>query len=152
MRSSAHGLPSWTLTPPNGCAVGSLPSQGSRYLTRIGATTRARAELSRQLQTQIESVINTYFEERSDSARSRELLLSRSVQSTHGALEGTEIRELFEEVNSPRTLYALVCIERARALKAFEVFNEAPEPHRAALRVKARSAFEELERRLGASW
>ena len=114
--TSASAPPAWFLIPPMGCAAGSLGDQGSPHLTRIGAVTRARAELSRQIQVHIESVLTLYQEvgELEGRVAASEEMTSRSVQSTRAQLEGSQVRETATDQG---TLYALVCVERARALR-----------------------------------
>ena len=144
-----HQLPGWVIQPPPRCAMGSMRSQTSLSLTKLGATTRGRAALSQQIQTRVEGVIRSYIAEGEglQGEVREEVFMDYSIQSTSTILQGTQAREYFISSDPYQTLYALVCIDQAQISDIFKDLSFMPPQHRAPLRQKASEAFAELEQR-----
>ena len=148
--SSYHAtyLPSWVINPPSRCAMGSMRSQSSLSLTKLGAMTRGRAALSHQIKSRMVGVIRSYIAEGEDlkGQVSEEMFIDHSVQSTESILQGTQAREIFISSDPYQTLYALVCINESQVAKIFKDLSFLPSEHRGPLRQRAREAFVELDR------
>ena len=127
--------------------MGSMRSQSSLSLTKLGAVTRGRATLSHQIKSQVAGVIRSYIAEGEDlkGQVSEEVFIDYSVQSTESVLQGTEAREIFISSDPYQTLYALVCINHDQVTEIFKDLSFLPSKHHAPLRQRAREAFAELD-------
>ena len=128
--------------------MGSMRSQSSHSLTKLGAVTRGRAALSHQIKSRVTGVVRSYIAEGEGlkGQVSEEIFIDHSVQSTESALQGTQAREVFISSDPYQTLYALVCINERQVEEIFEDLSYLPSEHRGPLRQRAREAFAELER------
>ena len=84
-------MPSWAMTPPAGCAVGSYKFKGNIANADRVSTSRARDELARQLDVKVKSMIKDYIEEGESNGKdfTEELTQSVSKQVASMSLSGT---------------------------------------------------------------
>jgi hypothetical protein len=141
-------FPSWVLNPPKGknevCAVGSYKMKGNISMAQQTSTSRARDELSRQIQVFTKSMIKDYIEEGETGGESftEELVTSVSKQVSSMSLSGTAAAK--QEV-AEGTMYTLVCLDTEKFASAFDDMNEVSEKAKQALRTRAKAGFDELD-------
>mgnify|MGYP001989480838 CR=1 FL=1 len=138
-------LPSWYLSPPSGCAVGSAPNQGMMDMAKRLATQAARDDLARQLNTKVEGMIKNYMAQgRAEGQEFAEMdatSVSRTIVDT--TLVGTvptEAELIGEE------FYMMVCLDLETFASAIEDMETMDARLRAAIRERAEEEFEDLDR------
>jgi hypothetical protein len=141
--TTAH-MPSWAVTPPAGCAVGSYRHKDNVALSEQTATSRARHGLSHQLDVKVKSMIKDYIEEGESNGKSftEELTQSVSKQVATMSLTGT-VSNKIEVMNGH--FFSMVCLDIQTFADSFDKMTELNEKARTALRKRAHHAFRDLD-------
>ena len=137
-------MPAWAMTPPAGCSVGSYKFKGNISQADRVATSRARDELARQLETKVKSMIKDYVEEGESNGKdfTEELTQSVSKQVASMSLSGTVARKK-DMMNDH--FFTLVCLDIKTFLDTFDKMNQLSEKARQGLRRRADTAFKDLD-------
>ena len=140
---STH-MPSWAMTPPAGCAVGSYKFKGNIANADRVSTSRARDELARQLDVKVKSMIKDYIEEGESNGKdfTEELTQSVSKQVASMSLSGTVAKKK-DMLNGH--FFALVCLDIKTFMDTFDKMNQLSEKARNGLRRRAENAFQNLD-------
>ncbi len=137
-----EAMPSWFLTPPPGCGAGSALFDASmREISKIEAETQARADLSRQVQTSISSIVVTAYSKSTNSGGNTQANASAesvTTSATETSLLGA--RTVASEVKAG-SLYLMVCIEPEALVTSFEEMAYLDEAIRAAMADGVRSTY-----------
>ena len=140
---STH-MPSWAVTPPAGCAVGSYKTKGNIAMARTSATSRARDELARQLEVKVKSMIKDYIEEGETNGKdfTEELTTSVSKQVASMSMSGT-VAKRNDMMNDH--FFTLVCLDINTFTDTFDKMNQLSDKARTALRSRANHTFRDLD-------
>ena len=143
----APKLPAFVLNQPAGCGVGSAKFRGNINLARAAAVSSARADLSRQLKTQINALLKRYQQEGEVDGKdmTEETITSVSKDVTSMSVVGT--RATMTKVMEGN-LHALVCLDPETFASSFERMNKLSESQRAALKKRAAAEFDDLDREI----
>ena len=113
-------------------------------MAQQASTSRARDELSRQIQVQTKSMIKDFIEEGETGGENftEEIVSSVSKQVTSMSLSGTSAakQEMMEG-----SLYTLVCLDVEKFSSVFDNMNTLSEKARQGLRNRASLGFKELD-------
>ena len=135
-------MPTWFLTPPEGCAGGSaIFDPNMREIARVEADTAARAQLTRQISTSVQTMVTQVFEKRSGSGGST----NASANTTSVTKSATEqvllgARAVSSEIMDGQ-LYLLLCIQPESLVKAFEEMAYLDDAMKVALGEGARTTY-----------
>jgi len=134
------------------CGVGSMGGTRNAGLARAGATARARTEIARTLQVQVESMLKDYQatttggQEFGRAAADDQHVTDVSRQITEMTLSGTEMVDSW--ISDSGTFYALVALDVERFKDAVGRMENLSEGVRRAVIERADEAFEDLDRQL----
>lgn len=134
------------------CGVGSVGGTRNAGLARSGAVARARAEIARTLQVQVEAMLKDYQatttggQEFGSAAADDQHLVDVSRQITDMTLSGTELVDSW--ISESGTFYALVALDAERFKEAVGKMQNLSESVRRAVIERADRAFEDLDRQL----
>ncbi len=136
--------PDWFDNQPEGCGVGERDYRGNLSLSRNAAVERARADLSRQIETYVAAMIKDTAEEGAeDDLGFSEDLLSETMRSVSAmTIEGSRVVQT-QAVG--QSYFALVCLDPETFADAFDRMEHLSEQRRAALRKRAAKRFDELD-------
>jgi hypothetical protein len=120
-KDKAPPMPSWFLTPPAGCGAGSaIFDPVMREIAKVEADTQARADLTRQVQTNISSIVKTAYNKSTNSKGATSASASaESVTKSVTEMSLLGARTVASEVQTG-TLYLMVCIEPESLISSFE--------------------------------
>lgn len=137
-------MPSFALEPPKGCGVGSAKMGRTLSISRTAAMSRARADLARQIQTEVHALVKDYALQGQAGGEefSEERVESVSKQISKVSLVGTRAEKL-EESNGE--LFALVCMDPEAIADALSKAEGLSTEEREALRERAQASFRELD-------
>ena len=140
---SSH-MPSWAMTPPAGCAVGSYKFKGNIAMAKQTATSRGRDELARQLEVKVKSMIKDYIEEGESNGKdfTEEITTSVSKQVASMSLSGTVAKKSDMQNNH---FFTLVCLDIKTFTDTFDKMNQLSDKARTALRSRADYEFQNLD-------
>ncbi len=156
--SEFAGAPSWVL---EGCAdywddddgarlcgVGDAKIGRSMSIARTKATSRARAEIGRTLETKVKSMIKDFQEQVTDgeSEMTAEQFSSTTVLLSKSTLNGTTIQETW--VSQTNQLYILVGLDIEAFENSVRQMDEMSSQLRAFIEARARKSFTELEEQM----
>lgn len=159
LASDLRGAPSWVLRGCGEalkqertlvCGVGSAGGSRNISLARTTAVGRARTEIARSLQTKLKAMLKDYQAtttggaELAAAAADEQYVVDVSKQITQLSLAGTEQRETW--LSPTGTLFVLVVLDIERFEQSLAQMNDLSEEIRRAVRERARSAFDELDR------
>ena len=144
-----NDIPKWVMEPPRTkkeiCAVGSYVMKGNIAMAQQVSASRARDELSRQLEVHTKSMIKDYIQEGETEGESfsEEEITSVSKQVTAMTLNGTvpKQRQMMDGA-----YYTLVCLEVENFADVFNGMNTMGEKIRKGLHLRALEGFDELDR------
>lgn len=134
------------------CGVGSMGGTRNAGLARTGATARARTEIARTLQVQVESMLKDYQatttggQDFGSAAADDQHVTDVSRQITDMTLSGTEMVDSW--ISDSGTFYALVALDAERFKDAVSRMENLSEGVRRAVIQRADQAFEDLDRQL----
>ena len=144
-----NDIPKWVMDPPRNkkeiCAVGSYEMKGNISMAQQVSASRARDELSRQLEIHTKSMIKDYIQEGQIEGESfsEEEITSVSKQVTAMTLNGTvpKQRQMMDGA-----YYTLVCLDVESFADVFDGMNTMGEKIRKGLHLRAQEGFEDLDR------
>jgi hypothetical protein len=135
-------MPSWFLTPPDGCGGGSAVFDiNMREISKIEADTNARAELTRQIQTQVSTMVTQTFQKSTGPGGGTNASANTDAvtkSATDVALLGA--RAVSSEVLDGH-LYLLLCIEPESLVTAFQEMAYLDDAMRVALGDSVRTTY-----------
>lgn len=134
------------------CGVGAMGSTRNAALARTGAMARARTEIARSLQTQVEAMLKDYQatttggEEYGLAAADDQHVEDVSRQITETTLSGTELVDSW--ISRSGTFYALVSLDLERFQDAVSKMQNLSERVRQEVIRRSERAFGDLDRQL----
>ena len=149
------GAPSWVLEGCNAywgddggarlCGVGDAKIGRSMSIARTKATSRARAEISRTLETKVKNMIKDFQEQVTDgeSEMTAEQFSSTTVSLSKSTLNGTSVQKTW--VSSTSQLYILVALDVESFENSVREMDEMSNKLRSFIEARARKSFTELE-------
>jgi len=149
------GAPSWVLEGCNAywgddggarlCGVGDAKIGRSMSIARTKATSRARAEISRTLETKVKNMIKDFQEQVTDgeSEMTAEQFSSTTVSLSKSTLTGTSVQKTW--VSSTSQLYILVALDVESFENSVREMDEMSNQLRSFIEARAKKSFTELE-------
>lgn len=134
------------------CGVGSVGGTRNAGLARSGALSRARTEIARTLQAQVETMLKDYQatttggQDFGAAAADDQHLVDVGRQVTDMTLTGTEMVDSW--ISESGTFYALVALDTERFKDAVSKMQNLSEGVRRAVIERADEAFRDLDRQL----
>ena len=134
------------------CGVGSVGGTRNAGLARSGALARARTEIARTLQVQVESMLKDYQatttggQDFGAAAADDQHLVDVGRQVTDMTISGTEMVDSW--ISDSGTFYALVALDAERFKDAVSKMQNLSEGVRRAVIERADEAFRDLDRQL----
>jgi ribosomal protein S20 len=156
--SEFAGAPSWVLEgcttfwdDDDGarlCGVGDAKIGRSMSIARTKATSRARAEIGRTLETKVKTMIKDFQEQVTDgeSEMTAEQFSSTTVLLSKSTLNGTAIQETW--VSQTNQLYILVALDIETFENSVREMDEMSSQLRAFIEARARKSFTELDEQM----
>ena len=127
------------------CGVGDAKIGRSMSIARTKATSRARAEISRSLETKVENMIKDYQEQVTDgeSEMTAEQFSSTTVSLSKSTLNGTTVQQTW--VSPVGQLYMLVALDVEAFQNSVRDMDEMSDRLRTFIDSRARKSFTELD-------
>ena len=155
--------PAWVLSSCNAyweegadssriCGVGSMGGTRNIALARSAAMARARTEIARSLQLEVEAMLkdyqsNTAAGERFGAASDEQNVVDVSRQITEMALVGTELEDTW--ISRSGTIYTLMSLDQVRFETSLQEADDLPESVRQEVLERSGEAFRDLDRETG---
>lgn len=126
------------------CGVGDAKIGRSMSLARTKATSRARVEISRTLETKVQNMIKDFQEQVTDgeSEMTAEQFSSTTVSLSKSTLNGTSIQQTW--VSATSQLYVLVALDIESFENSLREMDEMSSQLRSFIESRARKSFTEL--------
>lgn len=126
------------------CGVGDAKIGRSMSLARTKATSRARVEISRTLETEVKNMIKDFQEQVTDgeSEMTAEQFSSTTVSLSKSTLNGTSIQQTW--VSATSQLYVLVALDIESFENSLREMDEMSSQLRSFIESRARKSFTEL--------
>lgn len=149
------GAPSWVLEGCSAywgddggarlCGVGDAKIGRSMSIARTKATSRARAEISRTLETKVKNMIKDFQEQVTDgeSEMTAEQFSSTTVSLSKSTLTGTSVQKTW--VSSTGQLYILVALDVESFENSVREMDQMSSRLRTFIEARARKSFTELD-------
>lgn len=149
---SFDDVPEWVDSPPVGCGVGSTKYRGNRSIAREAATTRARADLARQVEILVQGMLKDYQAQGEAAGKdfTEERVTSVSRQLTEQSLKGSRPIANYLTTQEPREFYSLICLDPAGLAKVMETSTALSGNEREGLKSRAEAEMAEMETQLDA--
>ena len=161
MRKELKGAPEWVAKGCNSywkaeegkkmiCGVGSVSGTSNPTLAREAAIGRARADIARKLQINVNSILKDYQATTTGgalfgtAAADEQHIEIISKQVTDANLTGSELVDAW--ISETGTYYALVALDAKKFKDTVSRMGSLSEPLRKAIIERADKSFEELER------
>ncbi len=145
-----NDMPAWFLTPPAGCGGGSAVFDPTmREIAKVEADTNARADLTRQVESQVSSVVKTAYSKSTTDGSTQSSSSAQSVAKTSTEMALLGARTMASEVKGG-SLYLMVCIEPGSLVKSFEEMAYLDDAMRTALVQGTRDSFGKQSEQLAA--
>ncbi len=153
--SEFAGAPDWVLSGCNAywgddggariCGVGNAKFTGNMSITRTKATSRARAEISRTLETKVKNMVKDFQEQVTDgeSEMTAEQFSSTTVSLSKATLNGTQQQDTW--ISPSNELYVLVALDVAAFENSVREMDEMSDKLRTFIESRAKKSFEELD-------
>ena len=153
--SEFAGAPDWVLSGCSAywgddggariCGVGNAKFTGNMSITRTKATSRARAEISRTLETKVKNMVKDFQENVTDgeSEMTAEQFSSTTVSLSKSTLNGTSVQDSW--VSRSGQLYMLVALDVAAFENSVREMDEMSDRLRTFIESRARKSFQELD-------
>ena len=127
------------------CGVGDAKIGRSMSIARTKATSRARAEISRTLETKVKSMIKDFQEQVTDgeSEMTAEQFSSTSVSLSKATLNGTSVQQTW--VSPSNQLYMLVALDVEAFENSVREMDQMSDRLRTFIESRARKSFAELD-------
>jgi ribosomal protein S20 len=152
------GAPSWVLEGCTSywddddgarlCGVGDAKIGRSMSIARTKATSRARAEIGRTLETKVKTMIKDFQEQVTDgeSEMTAEQFSTTTVLLSKSTLNGTSIQETW--VSQTNQLYILVALDIETFENSVREMDEMSSRLQAFIEARARKSFTELDEQM----
>lgn len=142
-------MPDWYLEPPGMCAVGDTKFRGNLGLARSSAITKARANLAKNLEDKVSTMLENYAAEGETSGNefSEEQISDVSRSLAGMKLAGTKAKKVKVGKESG-LIFALVCPEPELFMKAVEGMNELSAKRKAELKKAAEDGLNKMDAQL----
>lgn len=149
------GAPSWVLEGCSAywgddggariCGVGDAKIGRSMSIARTKATSRARTEISRTLETKVKNMVKDFQEQVTDgeSEMTAEQFSSTTVSLSKATLNGTSIQNSW--VSPTAQLYILVALDVEAFENSVREMDEMSNKLRTFIESRARKSFQELD-------
>jgi len=135
-------MPSWFMTPPAGCGGGSaIFDPMMREISKVEADTNARADLTRQVQSSVTSMVKTHYAKNTGpggATQSSASAESTAKTATDMSLLGA--RTVASEV-SEGNLYLMVCIKPESLVASFNEMAYLDDAIKTALATEVNTAY-----------
>ena len=127
------------------CGVGSAKIGRSMSIARTKATSRARAEISRTLETKVKNMVKDFQEQVTDgeSEMTAEQFNSTTVSLSKATLNGTSVQESW--VSNTGQLYMLVALDVEAFENSVRDMDEMSDKLRSFIESRAKKSFAELD-------
>ncbi len=152
------GAPSWVLEGCSAywgddggarlCGVGDAKIGRSMSVARTKATSRARAEISRTLETKVKNMIKDYQEQVTDgeSEMTAEQFSSTTVSLSKATLNGTSVQNTW--VSPTGQLYILVALDVESFNNSVAEMDNMSDKLRTFIEARAKKSFTELDEQM----
>lgn len=140
-------IPKWAVDQPDLCGVGIQKLRGNLSTDRVIANAKARADLSRQIETKVRSMIKSYSatgeaeSEDFTEESSKTAVINLSKTTINGAIP----KKL---VIKDENVYSLVCLNPGVLTNAISNMKQLSHAQRRALEKRAKLAYKELEKQM----
>ena len=153
--SEFAGAPDWVLSGCNAywgddggariCGVGNAKFTGNMSITRTKATSRARAEISRTLETKVKNMVKDFQEQVTDgeSEMTAEQFSSTTVSLSKATLNGTQQTDQW--ISPSNELYVLVALDVTAFENSVREMDEMSDKLRTFIESRAKKSFAELD-------
>ncbi len=127
------------------CGVGSAKVGSNMSMARTKATSRARAEISRTLETKVKSMIKDFQEQVTDgeSEMTAEQFTSTTVSLSKATLNGTTPIDTW--YSPTRQIYMLVALDVESFSNSVKAMDEMSDKLRTFIEARAKKSFTELD-------
>ena len=127
------------------CGVGDAKIGSSMSIARTKATSRARTEISRTLETKVKNMVKDYQEQVTDgeSEMTAEQFTNTTVSLSKATLNGTSLQATW--VSPSNQLYTLVALDVEAFNNSVREMDEMSDKLRAFIESRARKSFAELD-------
>lgn len=127
------------------CGVGDARIGSSMSIARTKATSRARAEISRTLETKVKNMIKDFQEQVTDgeSEMTAEQFSSTTVSLSKSTLNGTSVQQSW--ISPSNQLYMLVALDVEAFENSVREMDEMSDRLRTFIESRARKSFAELD-------
>jgi hypothetical protein len=127
------------------CGVGDAKIGRSMSVARTKATSRARAEISRTLETKVKSMLKDYQEQVTDgeTEMTAEQFSSTTVSLSKATLNGTSVQNTW--VSPTGQLYMLVALDLESFENSVRGMDEMSDKLRTFIEARAKKSFTELD-------
>ena len=153
--SEFAGAPDWVLSGCSAywgddggariCGVGNAKFTGNMSITRTKATSRARAEISRTLETKVKNMVKDYQEQVTDgeTEMTTEQFSSTTVSLSKATLNGTQQQDTW--ISPSNELYVLVALDVTAFENSVREMDEMSDKLRNFIESRAKKSFAELD-------
>ena len=153
--SEFAGAPDWVLSGCSAywgddggariCGVGNAKFTGNMSITRTKATSRARAEISRTLETKVKNMVKDFQEQVTDgeSEMTAEQFSSTTVSLSKATLNGTQQQDTW--ISPSNELYVLVALDVAAFENSVREMDQMSDKLRTFIESRAKKSFTELD-------
>jgi ribosomal protein S20 len=130
------------------CGVGEAKIGRSMSIARTKASSRARAEISRTLETKVKNMIKDYQEQVADgeTEMTAEQFSSTTVSLSKSTLNGTSVQNTW--VSPTSQLYMLVALDLESFENSVRGMDEMSDKLRTFIEARARKSFTELDEQM----
>lgn len=153
--SEFAGAPDWVLSGCSAywgddggariCGVGNAKFTGNMSITRTKATSRARAEISRTLETKVKNMVKDFQEQVTDgeAEMTAEQFSSTTVSLSKATLNGTQQQDTW--ISPSNELYVLVALDVTAFENSVREMDEMSDKLRTFIESRAKKSFAELD-------
>ena len=127
------------------CGVGNAKFTGNMSIARTKATSRARTEISRTLETKVKNMVKDFQEQVTDgeTEMSAEQFSSTTVSLSKATLNGTQQQDTW--ISPSNELWVLVALDVAAFENSVREMDEMSDKLRTFIESRARKSFAELD-------
>ncbi len=139
--------PEWYNTPIKGCAVGSAKLRSILQAARDGAVASARADMAKQLEGTVQTMVKRYIREGEVDAKDFSEEDQRSVvrDTAEQTLNGVRV---VKTASAGGQFYAMVCLDPETFGDAFSRMKTLSEKAREGLKKRAEEEFKDMDAQL----
>lgn len=148
------GAPSWVIQGCSAyweddgariCGVGDAKLGSSMSIARTKATSRARTEISRTLETKVQNMVKDYQEQVTDgeSEMTAEQFSSTTVNLSKATLNGTSVQDTW--ISPSSQLYMLLALDIEAFNNSLAEMDQMSDQLRRFIESRARTSFAELD-------